>query len=430
MDRDWSGSHGLADDVRHYGAWMRDEAEKRIGDLYPGVTVTPTMARRRPDLKPYVGRELTVTAWLWARTVSSPNPAFGHVEVPLVSTFMLSTKRGKEAYVEPVISAGDYRFEVRVGAPQDRTAARSGTKTSRGANFRCFLSDAPLTPSYIKSEGRAGRMGARLMAVVAAGDRERVYLDPTAKHAEVAGRAQPNWRPELPLPANPRWFSPPDYGFPTFGDLFTPRQLVALTTFSDLVGEAMERIRRDAVAAGLPDDDRPLRDGGTGGRAYAEAVGLYLAFAVDKCADYWSTIATWMPRGTVRQTFARQAIAMAWDYAEAAPLSHSHCSWRVLIEWVAKAINLFPAENRRSSAHQSDGATQRLSNERVVSTDPPYYDNIGYADLSDFFYVWLRRSLRPVFPNLCSTLAVPKTEELVATLVPPRKQIERREFLP
>ena len=264
IDREWRGAQGLAEDVRHYGQWMRDEAEGRIGNLYPGVAVTAGMARERPDLKPYVGRELTVIAWLWARTVPSPNPAFGDVEVPLASTFMLSTKKGKEAYVEPVIRHREYRFKVRVGRPADRAAARQGTKLSRGANFRCLMSGVPMAPDYIKSEGRAGRMGARLMAIVAEGDRERVYLDAMDDQTAMARRAQPAWRPELSQPKNPRWFSPPNYGLSTFGDLFTPRQLVALTTFSDLVGEATERIQRDAITAGLPDDDVPLRNGGTG----------------------------------------------------------------------------------------------------------------------------------------------------------------------
>ena len=412
IDREWKGAQGLAEDVRHYGKWMRDEAERRIGHLYPKVEVTPSVVRERPDLKRYEGRKLTVVAWLWVRTVPSPNPAFEDADVPLASTFMLSTKKGREAYVEPVIRGRDYRFEVRVGPPQDRVAAKRGTKLSRGANFCCLMSGVPLAPAYIKSEGRAGRMGARLMAIVAEGDRKRVYLNPTAEHLEAARSARPTWKPGLAQPENPRWFSPPGYGLPTFGDLFTPRQLVALTTFSDLVGEVMQRIQRDAIAAGPADHDRPLRDGGTGARAYAEAVGVYLAFAVDKCADYWSTIATWMPRGTVRQTFARQAIPMAWDYPEAAPFGSFHCGWGKLLEWVAKCIELFPPEPHFGSASQADAATQCLSHRKVVSTDPPYYDNIGYADLSDFFYVWLRRALRPVFPNLCSTLAVPKADEL------------------
>ena len=413
VERQWSGARGLAEDVRYYGRWMRDEAERRIGHLYPKVEVTPTMVRERPDLKPYEGRRLTVIAWLWARTVRSPNPAFSDVQIPLVSTWMLSTKKGKEAYIEPVIEGRDYRFEVRVGAPRDRTAARRGTKLSRGANFRCVMSRVPLAPAYIKSEGRANRLGARLMAIVATGERERLYLNPSPEHMAIARRARPAWHPELMMPENPRWFSPPDYGLPAFGDLFTPRQLVALTTFSDLVGEAMERIRRAAVAVGLREDNRPLRDGGTGARAYAEAVAVYLAFAVDYAANYWSTIAT-PAEGFIRGTFARQAIPMTWDYAEAPPFGTTSGNWMAGIDWITKVFSVLPSEGYGNGT-LGDATTQSITVNKIVSTDPPYYDNIGYADLSDFFYVWLRRSQKPLFPDLFSTLQVPKADELVAT---------------
>ena len=186
--KSWKGAQGLAEDVRYYGQWMRDEAEKRIGHLYPKVEVTAEMAKERPDLKPYVGQKLTVIAWLWARTVKSPNPAFAHVDVPLASTFMLSTKPGKEAYVEPVIEGGGYRFTVKVGKPKDAEAAKNGTKLSRGANFQCLMSGTPIAGEYIKAEGKAGRMGARLMAIVAEGERGRVYLPPTPEME--SGRSQ------------------------------------------------------------------------------------------------------------------------------------------------------------------------------------------------------------------------------------------------
>ena len=282
VERSWQGARGLAEDVRHYGRWMRDEAEKRIGHLYPTVEITPAMVRERSDLKSYEGRRLTVIAWLWARTVKSPNPAFADVDVPLASTFMLSTKKGKEAYVEPVIHGRSYQFTVKVGAPADAEAAKAGTKLSRGANFRCLTSGSPIAGDYIKAEGQAQRMGARLMAIVAEGDRGRLYLAPTAGHEEVARTASSEWRPDGDVPARLTGGTCVPYGLSTWGDLFTPRQLVALTTFSDLVGEATERVRRDAAAAGLPDDGRPLRDGGTGAAAYAEAVGVYLALALSK----------------------------------------------------------------------------------------------------------------------------------------------------
>jgi len=415
MEREWKGAQGLAEDVRYYGRWMRDEAEKRIGHLYPKVKITPEMAQDRPDLKPLVGQELTVIAWIWARTVRSPNPAFAHVEVPLASTFMLSTKPGKEAYVEPVIEGDTYRFTVKVGKPKDPEAAKRGTKLARGVNFRCLMSGIPITGDYIKAEGRAGRMGARLMAIVAEGPKGRVYLPPIPEHEDIARQAQPTWKPETPIPPDPRSLCTPPYGLTTFGDLFTPRQLVALTTFADLVGEAMEKVRQDALAAGLPDDETPLREGGTGARAYAEAVGVYLGFALSKVANVGSSITSWMSdRGALRETFARQAIPMVWDYAEVNPFSHGGGTITSALEKSEKVLLFFPAKPV-SFALQVDATTQDFGFSKVVSTDPPYYDNIGYADLSDFFYVWLRRSLRSVFPELFATVAVPKAEELVAT---------------
>ena len=412
---EYPGAQGLAEDVRYYGQWMRDKAEKRIGALYPKVAVTAEMAKERPDLKPYVGQELTVIAWLWARTVKSPNPAFAQVDVPLASTFMLSTKAGKEAYVEPVTENGGYRFTVKVGKPTDAERAKSGTKLSRGANFECLMSKTPMASDYIKAEGKAGRMGARLMAIVAEGTRGRVYLAPTAEHEAAAQRAKPEWKPEGSLPDDPRNFWTVQYGLVTYGDLFTTRQLVALTTFTDLVQEARERLQRDALQAGLPDDPKPLRDGGTGATAYAEAVGVYLGLGIDRLADRSSTICGWDSGFTkIRNTFGRQAIPMTWDYAEGNAFSESTGNFSSLLEWVEKFLVEAPSR-QRGLVVQQDASTQSISADKLVSTDPPYYDNIGYADLSDFFYVWLRRSLRPVFPELFATLAVPKAEELVAT---------------
>ncbi len=413
--RVWQGAQGLAEDVRYYGQWMRDEAEKRIGHLYPKVAVTAEMAKDRPDLQPYVGQQLTVIAWIWARTVKSPNPAFANVAVPLASTFMLSTKAGKEAYVEPEIEGGSYRFTVKIGKPKDAEGAKNGTKLSRGANFKCLMSDAPMTGDHIKGEGKAGRMGARLMAIVAEGTRGRVYLAPTPEHEAAALKAKPEWKPDTPLPADMRSHWTPPYGLANYGDLFTPRQLVALTGFSDMVGEAIEKIKRDAAAAGLPDDRQPLAKIGAGATAYAEAVGVYLAFSIDKAADYWSSICTWhSSKELIRNTFGRQAIPMSWDYVETNIFSDSSGNVSSGIEWAQKALSMLPAA-AGGFATQGDAQSQSLSAGKVISTDPPYYDNIGYADLSDYFYVWMRRALRPVFPDLFATMAVPKAEELVAT---------------
>ena len=415
IERDWTGAQGLAEEVRYYGQWMRDEAERRIGHLYPPVEVTEEMVRERPDLKRYQGRKLTVIAWLWARTVKSPNPAFADVDVPLAATFMLSTKRGKEAYVEPVIEDRGYRFAVKVGEPADAEAAKAGTKLARGS-FGCLLSGIPIRYEYINDEANAGRMNERLMAIVAAGDRTRVYLSPTPE-AEVGARsAEPTWKPDAP--SRGTWASNAQgrrYGFRTFGDYFTPRQLVALTTFSGLVAEAMERVKQDAATADLPEDGISLNKGGCGAKAYAEAVGVYLAFALSKVSNVGSSITSWMnDRGAFRETFARQAIPMVWDFAEANPLADAGGSLETALDKGAMVIRALPAPTAGWGS-QLDAANQVRSKGKLVSTDPPYYDNIGYADLSDFFYVWLRRTVRSIYPNLFATVAVPKAEELVAT---------------
>ena len=408
----WSGATGLAEDVRYYGKWMRDEAEKRIGHLYPKVEVTAEMVRGRPDLKQYEGRELTVIAWLWARTVKSPNPAFADVEVPLASTFVLSTKKGNGAYVVPVIDDSGYRFTVRAGTPSE--AARRGTKLARGANFQCVMSGTPLSGDYIKAEGQAGRMNARMMAIVCEGDRGRVYVGPTAGHEDTAIQVKPEWLPALTISGSTQYLGIKPYGLVRFDQLFTARQLSALTTLSDLVVEARGRIRADAVSAGIPNDGTPLRDEGTGAMAYAEAVSMYLAFAVDKGANYWSTICAWHTSAQkLVSTFSRQAIPMVWDYTETNPLSDSSGNLLLGVEQAAKMLQNLGVGVSGTSI-QADAISQTASAGKIVSTDPPYYDNVPYADLSDFFYVWLRRSMQETYPELFATIAVPKAEELVA----------------
>ncbi|MFW6097566.1 MAG: DUF1156 domain-containing protein, partial [Chloroflexota bacterium] len=381
---EWKGAAGLAADVRYYGQWMRDRAEERIDHLYPDCNGE------------------TVIAWLWARTVKCPNPACG-AQMPLVRSFDLSRKKGKRAWVEPHVDSQtrEITFHVRQA---EKGKGPKGTVNRRGA--RCLACDTAVPFPHVRTEGQQGRMKAKLMAVVTEGAQGRNYHSPDSAQVEAAEKANPTWRPDHALPHNPRDFKTPNYGMETFADLFTPRQLVALTTFSDLVNEAREQIRADAVAAGLPDDDTPLRDGGTGARAYAEGVSVYLAFGVDKATDYWSTIATWMPRGTVGHVFARHAIPMVWDYPEANPLAEFHCAWNELMEWIAKSLGtLRPACS--GYAQQQDATSLTSESAIPISTDPPYYDNIGYADLSDYFYSWMRPSLRGVYPGLFSTLLVP-----------------------
>jgi putative DNA methylase len=412
--KDWPGATGLAEDICRYATWMRAEAQKRIGHLYPPVEITAEMAHERPDLQPLVGQKLTVIAWLWARAVKSPNPAFSDVDVPLASSFILCSKKGKEVYLQPIVEGDHYSFTVKLGAPPPD--AEDGTKAKgRGADFRCIVSDVPISGDYIKAEGQAGRMGVKLMAMVVDGARGRIYLPPAAAIEAIAQTVKPTWKPGGNVPARLTGGTCVPYGLREWGDLFTSRQLLALTTFSDLVAEARGKVRNDAIAAGLSDDGVGIEAKVTGATAYAEAVSVYLAFCLDKNTLTNTTLATWQKDpDRLTQAFSRQSIAMTWDFAEANPLSDAGGGFRMTADAIAKVLLRLPLNCPAGSAFQHDAATLEFE-DRIVSTDPPYYDNIAYADLADYFYVWLRKNLQPVYPTTFATLATPKAEELVAT---------------
>lgn len=394
----WSGNAGLAADVKYYGTWMKEEAARRIGHMYPKVRVPAEQG----------GGEATVIAWLWARTVKCPNPACGH-EAILVRSFNLSKKKGKEWHVEPVCEGGEVRFEVAPGK-----AMHDGTVNRRGAT--CVHCGAPIAFDHIREESREGRMGAKLMAIVAEGQRGRIYIAPDEVQIAAADVPMPDDYPQGKLAYYPGHLNTNVYGLDEFWKLFTNRQLTALTTFSALVGEAQKKAEADAIAAGLPDDGVGLADGGTGARAYGEAIGVYLAFVVDKLADRGSTVCSWdVTREGLRNTFGRQAIPMTWDFAEGNTFSNSSGCFDNSLEWIIKCLHELPQTTLKGDARQFDAQSDNGRRGLAISTDPPYYDNIGYADLSDFFYVWLRQSLRRTYPKLFSTMLVPKHEELVAT---------------
>lgn len=401
-DKDtWHRAQGLADDVRYYGEWMKQEAYKRIGHLYPKVKVP----------KEQGGGEATVIAWIWARTVKCPNPACG-CEMPLASSFVLSKKKGNEAWVKPISCGKSVQFKVQ---SEKCPKEYESYKTGRGATFKCPCCEEITSDEYVKQEGKANRMGSQLMAIVAEGKRGRIYLSPNEEHSLAAQVSTPEDGPTGMLPDNPRWFSPPAFGMVQYEDIFTPRQLIALTTFSDLVLAAQSKAEADAVNAGIKNDHLTLSDGGDGAKAYGEAVGVYLAFAVDKMADYQSTLCAWNPpRDGLGHTFSRQALPMVWDYAEGNPIGDSSGCFSNMMEWVAKCLEQFPASTL-SCVRQFDAQSDCGLRNIMISTDPPYYDNIGYADLSDFFYVWMRHSLKETYPELFGTMLVPKSEELIAT---------------
>lgn len=409
---DWTGARGLAEDVRRYAAWVRDAVEEKIGHLYPKVKITNEMAKGRSEIQHLVGKELTAIAWLWARTVKSPNPAFSSVDVPLVRSFWVSTKEGKQAWVDPVVDRknNSYSFVVRtLGLPKiEQTVGRKGAT--------CIMSDTPITLNYIRSEAKAGRLGQKLFAVVVEGPQGRLYLTPDDAIAAVADVAEPSGSvPSASIDHWPGCTNCVVYGLENFEQLFSKRQLAALTHFSDAVIAVREKVFNDAVAKGMATDDKSLVDGGTGARAYAEAVSVLLAFVVDKCADYWSTMCTWHnSRETIGHTFGRQAIPMSWDFAETNIFSDSSGNWSGMAQWVSKVVAELPA-SKTGTAVQHDAAKsfERVSLP-VVSTDPPYYDNVPYSNISDYFYIWLRRCIRDVYPDLFATITVPKMPELVA----------------
>jgi putative DNA methylase len=389
----WEGTQGLAADVEAYGRWMKEEARRRIGKYYPDVTLDD-------------GSQATPIAWIWARTVKSPDPSWpGHV--PLVRSWVLSAKPGKPTvWVEPIIDreAKSIRYVVRTGGD-----APEGNVSRQGSS--CLATGTAIPFTYIRSEAQQGYMSASLIASVAEGPRGRLY---------VAGGSTA--MTEVPVPNDPVTGSIFDwpgrmnvvrYGLDEWTKLFTPRQLLALTTFSDLLAEVRVEILRDATA--LADDGVPLRDGGVGRTAYADAITTYLAFAIDKCADYWSSICSWNNGAEkIRQTFSRQAIPMTWDFAETNPFSSSTGNWLAMTTWVAKVIRGLPCVGSTAVAQRDARARIAEVGTCVIATDPPYYDNISYADLSDFFYVWLRRNLKDVWPDECATLLTPKVEELIA----------------
>lgn len=392
---EWSRAEGLAEDVRLYGEWMRDEAEKKIGHLYPKV--------KAPG-----GTEHTVIAWIWARTVRNPNPA-NPIEVPLVRSWWLSKKKGKEAWIDAKVVDGKVHYEVRHNA-NGPTGDKDGT-IKHGRGCHAVGDNTAFTYDYVRQQGCAGEMGSHLIAIVAEDKRGRLYVSPTEEQIETAKVDRPAEPFNAPIADNPRWFSPPAYGLSEFDDLFTNRQLVLLTTLTELVEEAQSKILNDAGESALA--SKASAGEGFDPQSYAESVAIYLALSVSRMADYSSNLCSWHNTGEkMRNVFGRQAIPMVWDYTEVNPFSSSTGNFAGQVAWTSKALKNVPA-NPAGYASQMD-ASSRSFEGYVISTDPPYYDNIGYSDLSDFFYVWLRRSLADIAPDLVATILTPKASELVA----------------
>ncbi|WP_149139640.1 DUF1156 domain-containing protein [Gemmobacter caeruleus] len=399
----YRNAEGLAEDVKYYGEWMREKAWERIGHLYPQVDLP----------KEYGGGKGTVIAWLWARTVPSPDPAFADVQVPLVSSFDLSTKKGEEVWIKPVIRGKDYHFEIRSKSSGHIYEEQSGTVSRAGA--KCLVSGAAMPFKYVRDMAKKGGMGQRLMAIVVSGPKGRFFLPPDETQSALAQAIHPTYRPDLNISHWPGRTNVVEYGLTNFGDLFTNRQLVLLSTLSDLIHEVRARVESDAVASGLDKDEGGLNQGGVGARAYAEAVGVYLGFGVSRLSDIQNSLCRWETSKTqVRNLFGRQAIPMIWDFGENNAFADAAGDFRTSLGSIVKVIDRFcPAAT--GFEVNADAQTVKYPSGTVISTDPPYYDNIGYADLSDFFFCWLKPALREIYPELFAVLATPKGEELVAT---------------
>lgn len=385
----WSRATGLAEDVRRYGKRIGEKAQKVLGPSYPMAKLAD-------------GTAANVIAWIWARAVKCPNPACG-VDMPLVRSLWLSKKKGQAAYIVPRVESGRLEFSIAHGEEGGPTKATDGTVTRSGAVCIACRTTAPL--SYVRSEGSSGRMSSRLLAIVAEANRRRIYLPPNDEHVSAAQVPVPSDLPDTDLSTHPQYMGTPRYGLTRHADLFTPRQQALLTTLGDLVREAHDWVHSDALAASMPADEA---------REYASAVTLYLGLCASKMAAFHCSLARWRPDADkTAPAFGRQAIGMVWDYAECMPFAGAGGDWLGVVDGAYKTLLGVPA-TVPGSVEQQDARRLRLHPQATVSTDPPYYDNVPYADLADFFYVWLRRALHDIFPATLDTVLTPKTDELVA----------------
>ena len=402
MNNTWVRAQGLAEDVRYYGEWMKNEAFKRIGHLYPKVKVPAEQG----------GGEATVIAWIWARTVKCPNPACG-CEMPLASSFILSKKKGNEAWIDPKFDGRKIKYIVRHGkCPKEKETV----KLAKGAAFRCAACGATTEKEYIHDQFINKKVDADLMAIVAEGKTGRIYLSPNEEQEKIAKSVIPNWTPDIDMNTKSKdLVSGRGYGITKWSELFTNRQLVTLTLFSSLLSEVKQKCEIDAIKKGHKKDYTKLSDAGDGANAYAESISVYLSFIINKLSDRGSSFCGWdSSREGLRNTFGRQALPMVWDYAEANPFSNSSGCFDNMLEWVTKCIKEFPA-GIEGEVSQFDAQSDCGLRNIMISTDPPYYDNICYSDLSDFFYIWMRKSIYDLYPDLFGTMLVPKSEELIAS---------------
>ena len=386
----------LAADVLAYGEDINEKLRGRIGEFYPPVTDS-------------FGKEIEPGVFMWARTVPCPNPACG-VLTPLVKDWKLSTRSG--AHIRPVIdrAAKTINFAVQHDGvvPEPSFNGRKG-----GA---CLMCEAPIDFVWIRKQGVAGLINHRLMAIAAGDDYSWAFYQPTSEHESVALTVPDStWVPRGDIPNNTRDFRTQLYGMATWASLFTPRQMLALTTLQDIIRETEADIDSDAVAAGYVSGGEPLSRGGTGAHAYAQLVRAYIHLTASNLTEWNCSVTRWSPNGPqLSSLFARQAVIMNWNYAEGSLFGKGGANFLQKLRRTVEVIDRTPTTTT-GTARQADATRMVWDHDKapLVVTDPPYYDNISYSELADFFYVWLRESMRDIDPETFATISSPKSEELI-----------------
>lgn len=393
------GAQGYAEDVRYYGEQLQEEATKRIGYMYPKIR------------KPNDGQELDVSAWIWARTIKCPNPNCG-CSIPLSSSYDLAKKKGSEAWVEPVAENGRITFRMH---REPNTMAKEKPKVAQTAVFKCPACGEITPDAYVKECGTKHQITSQLIAIVADDGRKRLYLEPTSEQEFAAKVVPPKDIPHGALPIFPQRFSPPSFGLADYADLFTDRQLVFITTMMKLAREAQNDVEKQSIEKGMSNDGITFANGGQGALAYAQAVRIALVLTISKLLDRCSNLCSWSSSsgGSLRNVFSRAAMPMIWDYAEGNPFADAGGSYANALSRTCEAIAALPAEGEGRTTVADCTMPNNVRN-AILSTELPFYDKASYADLSDFFYIWLRYGLGDLYPEYFQTEVTPKKEELTA----------------
>lgn len=395
LQLNWEGAEGLAEDIKFYGKLLTNQTYRKLKDLYP-------------KFKEGDGTETDPVAWIWARTIKCPNPSCGG-QIPLAASYDLTTKKGSEAWTEPEIVDGKLAFRIIHSKREKEKTAKAG----RTAVFKCPHCGETTTDAYVREYGKNNSFSNVMMAVVVDKDSKHSYFPATEEQIQAAGVHCNENVPHGELPLNTSNFTPPEYGLTDYADLFTERQKVFLSTVKELLEAIQLVVEKEAEESGFSTDATPLREGGTGAFAYSQAIITYLAISVSKLLDRGSALTSWdsSAGGKIRNVFSRATMPMIWDFAETNPFSFSSGGLQKTIDAAADAVRTLPTGNS-AKIFMRNAIEESGLKDTVLFTELPYYDKAEYANLSDFFYVWLRYFLHDTWPSLFHTVLTPKDEEI------------------